>query len=243
MIRQYNFEIICEEKINFNFGSIFHGIIMEKLDNKYVEFLHNSGRNPFNIFCYFNRDFKKNILVLNLLTDEVYQQFKLFIETKEFYSNNKNVSIKLILLEEKVVSFDDLINFAYSEEKINNYINFNFVTPTSFKQNGHYINFPSLDLIISSVSKNWDEFNSEIKMFDKETIKFICENSSVGIYNLKSTLFYLEKTKINSFVGNISFRIHGNDNLKKYVSTLQLFSQYSGVGIKTSLGMGGTKNG
>jgi len=57
-------------------------------------------------------------------------------------------------------------------------------------------------------------------------------------YDLKSVSFSLEGVKIPSFIGKITIKLHGTDTMANFVNMLFEFGEYSGVGIKTSLGMG-----
>lgn len=48
----------------------------------------------------------------------------------------------------------------------------------------------------------------------------------------------MEGIKIPSFIGEIGIRINGTDTMARYVKLLARFGEYSGVGIKTAMGMG-----
>ena len=39
----------------------------------------------------------------------------------------------------------------------------------------------------------------------------------------------------------MSLRIHGNDMVKRIITLLLNFAEYSGIGVKTALGMGAVK--
>ena len=71
-----------------------------------------------------------------------------------------------------------------------------------------------------------------------DTLEQICEHAQVIRYDLKSVSFSLEGVKIPSFIGKITIKLHGTDTMANFVNMLFEFGEYSGVGIKTSLGMG-----
>ena len=50
--------------------------------------------------------------------------------------------------------------------------------------------------------------------------------------------FHLEGVKIASFMGSITIKIGGPQSLVNLVHLLMYFGEYSGVGIKTAIGMG-----
>ena len=41
--------------------------------------------------------------------------------------------------------------------------------------------------------------------------------------------------------GSLSIRLHGNDTISRYARLLFSFGEYSGIGIKSSIGMGALK--
>jgi CRISPR-associated endoribonuclease Cas6 len=51
----------------------------------------------------------------------------------------------------------------------------------------------------------------------------------------------MEGVKIPSFVGKITFRMHGAQTMTNLAQMLFRFGEYSGIGIKTALGMGAVK--
>ena len=57
-------------------------------------------------------------------------------------------------------------------------------------------------------------------------------------YNLRSRTFHLEGIRIPSFIGNITIRIGGNKQFVNLINMLCECGKYSGVGIKTAIGMG-----
>ena len=65
------------------------------------------------------------------------------------------------------------------------------------------------------------------------------ENVYIRDYNLRTQFFYLEKIKIKGFVGRINIGLVVKDEaLEKLLSIIIKLSEYTGFGIKTSLGMG-----
>ena len=57
-------------------------------------------------------------------------------------------------------------------------------------------------------------------------------------YRLMSTYFHMEGVKIKSFKGKLTFKIHGPKQFVNLINMLLRFGEYSGVGIKASIGMG-----
>ena len=106
-----------------------------------------------------------------------------------------------------------------------------------------YCNIPFAALIFQNLERRFAQncsINDVIRNFDIDEIE---RNISVSSYNLHSTSFQLEGVSVPSFMGNISFIINGNKEFKSYINLLAEYANYSGVGIKTALGMGKTIKG
>jgi CRISPR-associated endoribonuclease Cas6 len=78
----------------------------------------------------------------------------------------------------------------------------------------------------------------ELEMFDEETLEQLAAYSEIYQYRLKSTYFPVEGIRIPSYKGEMTLRLHGTDTLARYVRFLLRFGEYSGIGIKTAMGMG-----
>ena len=75
-------------------------------------------------------------------------------------------------------------------------------------------------------------------MFDEETLEALVEQSEIVRYRLQTIPFPLEKIKITGFVGNICIHVKGPETMARYIRMLLEFGEFSGVGIKTGMGMG-----
>lgn len=64
------------------------------------------------------------------------------------------------------------------------------------------------------------------------------EYSQIVDYRLRSTKFYLEGTKIPAFMGELTIRVNAPLPILQLADVLLRSAVYTGVGVKTSLGMG-----
>ena len=87
----------------------------------------------------------------------------------------------------------------------------------------------------------YDAAVKEESMCDEETLEELCRNSEIRGCDLRSTQFYLEGIKIPSFIGKLTIRVGGTRTMADFANLLFRFGTYSGVGIKTALGMGAIK--
>ena len=75
-------------------------------------------------------------------------------------------------------------------------------------------------------------------MMDEEVLDQLSTDTIMIGYRLQSVSFQLEGVRIPSFIGEVRWKIRGPQTMVNYANMLLKFGTYSGVGIKTSLGMG-----
>ena len=214
MIAKIEMQLNCDT-VNYRNSSNLQGVIMENIDTGYADFLHQQGLNPYS--QYVHKKEGKTYWCICTLDNESYEQ----IITRFMNS--------------------ELMNQFYNESG-QKYYDVEFITPTSFKSNGKYMIYPDLGMIYRSLMKKYS-IVSEQNMYDEDTLEQLVNYSNITRYRLQSTLFPLEGVVIPSFKGNISVRIHGSDTMSRYARLLLSFGEYSGVGIKSSIGMGAIKLG
>jgi CRISPR-associated endoribonuclease Cas6 len=212
---------------------------MEQIDGDYAEKLHSQRLNPYSQ-CLINSD-EGVIWSIKTLNEEAYLNILKPLESDkftEFDITKKKMNVKIkekkLILNKKKDLFEE---FYYTPA--DKYLNIEFLTPTSFKSNGNYIIIPNVKYIYQSLmNKCSAASDKEFEMFDSDTLEQLTQNSQISQYKLKSTYFPMEGIRIPSFKGSISFKMNGTDTLARYARFLMKFGEYSGVGIKTSMGMG-----
>ena len=214
------------KEIDYKNSSNLQGVIMENIDNEYADILHTQGYNPYSQYVY-TKD-NKVIWCINTLDEKAYDKIiQRLLDDKfnEFTIKNRETPIKIT--EKRI------------QKKSKN--NIQFITPTSFKSNGRYMIFPDLRLMYKSLMKKYSASCTDMDMYDEDTLEQLIESSEITRYRLQSTVFPLEGVVIPSYKGSLSIRLHGNDTISRYARLLFSFGEYSGIGIKSSIGMGALK--
>ncbi len=221
-------------------SSNMQGVLMEQLDSVYAKLLHNQGLKPYSQFIL---NGEKKEWVVKTFTQRAYQEIiaplldssftHCFIEKKDIHVQIQNKILKTIRKQE-------LLDEFYSDA-CSRYLNLEFLTPTSFKSDGKYVIMPDMRYIYQSLMNKYSAASSDMEMYDKETLEQLTGNSHIVQYRLRSTYFPLEGIRIPSFKGEISVKITGTNTMAKYARLLSRFGEYSGVGIKTAMGMGGLR--
>ncbi len=230
-------------KVHSSFGSLFQGVLMECVSVEYANKMHYQGLKPYS--QYLINENGEPYWIINTLNEEAYEEIIKNILKDDFskiYLKHKKIEIEILAKEVvEQISYEEYVKKYYVDVEPKSFVKINFKTPTAFKSNGEYLIFPVLSNIIYSLINKYDSNATTTSLYDEETINEILKNIKIVDYNLNSTKFYLEKTKIPSYNGMVVIHIKGNDTIKRLINLILHYGNYSGIGIKSSIGMGAVK--
>lgn len=223
-------------------ASVFQGILMEKIDTGYAEELHMSQVHPYS--QYITGEDGCVVWHINTLDEKSADNIIGLLKSDSFdiaELKSKEVNLKVASKECSGVSYDELLKEFYLDGKAARYITIRFVTPAAFKSNGKYVIFPTSRLILNSLANRYDAFSGNTQIADEHLSEYIDEYTDIVEYDLKSVKFSLEGITIPSFIGTVKIRFSGSCEFICLMNMLMKYGEYSGTGIKTSLGMGAYK--
>lgn len=215
---------------------------MEKLSPEYADTLHISGPHPYSQYVLGDSDG----IVWTVNTLEKAARSEIIgalgcIDFTEIYLRQKNLILSITGRSIEEITYDDLLNRFYIDGSVLPYITVEFLTPTAFKSNGRYVIFPTAQLILNSLLKKYDAFSHTVSVGDELLYEYISEHTDIVEYSLRSTKFPMEGVTIPSFIGSVKLKCGGNKEFRNLINMLLKFGEYSGVGIKNSMGMGAIK--
>lgn len=223
-------------QISYQQSSNLQGVLMEQIDTDYAQELHQYSLNPYSQYVVKEKD--KIVWYICTVNEEAYENIILPLEElKQITIRRKEITTNVVGRSIEILEESELMKQFY-EESCDRYLNLQFCTPTAFKRDGKYVNYPDLRLVYGSLMRKYSAASEELDMYDEETLEELVRNSEIIRYRLQTMPFPLEKVQINGFVGNASIKIKGTETLANYIRLLCRFGEYSGVGIKTSMGMG-----
>lgn len=237
MLTQLTLKLKGEEPLSYQMSSRFHGFMMEQLPRDYGEVLHRSQLHPYS--QYLEKRENQWYWVVQCLTKEAAEIIieKGLSHTDEIVLNNRNTVIKVTEKKYQSLSMKEIAEEFYWSQ-CSRIIRIRFVTPTAFKQKGAYLFFPDIRCIYQSLMNKYDAVVTNETMMDEDTLNYFCDNTLIIGYDIKSVFYHLEHIKIPAFIGSVTFRITGSQTMVNFANALFCFGEYSGIGIKTSLGMG-----
>ncbi|TAE61385.1 MAG: CRISPR-associated endoribonuclease Cas6 [Nostocales cyanobacterium] len=130
-----------------------------------------------------------------------------------------------------VCTYPLLYQQASETERI---INFIFSTPVAFRQGGFDNVLPTRESVFNSLLNRWNKY-SEIELNN-----IPLESIYPSAFNIRTEVISNYENKFIGCLGEISYRILGNvEAIRiKQINALADFALYTGVGRKTTMGMG-----
>lgn len=245
MLHQIEYELIFpdEQRLHPSMGSLFHGLFMQRLGRDLSAVLHDTSyARPFSQGVYFNKKINAPVWRINTVYsdfDEIISPLlmslpghSVFLEQKLYPVTFKRISSDIS------ISYKDLLDDVFMSEQIPHQWDLRFITTTSFKRDGYYVIMPELDLIFRSLISRWNNgFNGEIIDAPdlNQELSAVCR---ITKYNLQSNVFSVDGSNIYGFNGMMRLRLCGNDMQNRIMALLLRFANFSGIGVKTALGMG-----
>ena len=230
-------EILLEapDPLRFQMSSLFHGCLMELMPESLADSLHSSQMHPY--AQHLEKRGDQWYWVISTMDEQVTSALDHILDT------TRKIQIKKHDLEIGIASFsretleDKELRDLFYEGPVQDTYHIRFLTPTSFKSKGEYLIYPDIRCIFQSLMLRYDLVCAP-GFFDEETLDALTDNTKMTRYKLWSTSFSLEGVRIPSFLGEMNLRMRGTDTMKRLAGMLFRFSEYSGVGIKTAMGMG-----
>lgn len=248
-ITSLSLRLAAPSKVVLTYGFVpqlapfLQGALMEHIDKEYAERLHGLPFNPYSQCCTFDSENNQIIWKIKALTNEATQHLiKPMQETDFVFLKKLDADLPIVaktIDETPLRSITDLIAKDPTQKS-----SIDFVTPTAFKSKGSYVFMPSVRLIFQNLLMRYGQIYGADKDIDPETMRYIDEHVSIASYSIRSKYFgnvTQENKKLPAFVGSISIYAKGPQHLIGLVRMLVKFAEYSGVGIKTSMGMGGVQ--
>ena len=237
MLGKLELKLKSKDKLEYQMSSLFHGALMEVLPEKYADYLHTSQLHPYTQHLEFREgEWYWIICCLNKEAIKIIIQDTLWnIENIEI--KNRNLTVLITRRSYSEITYQELMNRFY-ENDYSPYIQIHFLTPTAFKHKGRYLFYTDIRCILQSLMNKYDSAICDESMMDMDTLEQLTENAHIIRYDLKSVGFCLEGVKIPAFIGKLTIKMNGTRTMSNFANMLFEFGEYSGVGIKTALGMG-----
>jgi CRISPR-associated endoribonuclease Cas6 len=230
-----------EQKASYNWGSLFHGILLKSLPSDIAEMLHENHLRPFSQYVLpsSNQELAWNIGLWDAeIANHIIQAVLPLVQIE---LQHKATTLEVTGVQRSSQNEYEYFNQYFATETLCRRYEIEFLTPCTHKQDGSYVLFPTPELIVKSLNNRYCAFMQDVSLDAPEAMEQIAKHIHIVRYSLHSAVFYLERTKITGYMGRITVVISGTEQLARLAGALLSFAEYSGLGIKTALGMGGVR--
>ena len=227
--------------LNQSMGSVMHGWLMETINSSWADMMHSIQVRPYSQYLVVREG--KPYWRIATLTEEAFDNITVpVMKTRSARLKQCGFDIGLSPVTiRKTESYKDLEKSFFETMERIHHVDIRFCTSTSFKTQGTYAIFPEPQLLFCNLITKWNEFSTSSVLEEDKLTKHIAEGLSIVEYNLHTHPYSLEGRRIRAFRGTMRLGLFDNDMTARLVSLLCAFASYSGIGIKTALGMGGVE--
>lgn len=234
-------KITPETRPSYRWGYQMYGWICDNISSETVEKLHNENFTPMSQYLLKGQnedEFEWHIFTMNECFDELIEKFnKIKIIEIEKYQTKFEISEKI----EIQISESEFCKKYLIENTPKKTLTIKLLSPCSFKTDGEYAIFPSSKLILKSAINKWNTLSAMYSIEGDDTVEELINACEISNYKLKTADYILKNVSIRGFYGEITLKFKGNRRIMTMNNMLIEFLQYSGLGIKSALGMGACK--
>lgn len=225
----------CKPKAEWAYR--LYAVLLENAPNDFANSVHNTGFTPISQYLHLD---KWNITLMGEKAINALDEVILNRDNYYLKSENINFHVKS-LKKEQILDVEQLFDLSATKKRLHK---LEFITPTAFKNHGEYIILPTSQLIIKNLVKQWNICFEDCPIDDEdlEGLKSLADRLICKHFYLHDKSYYLKGNAISGFVGSAVFENKLNDFKKQLVDALMYLSQYTGIGTKTTLGMGAVKH-
>lgn len=239
MITQYRFGLTpdCECRPMVEWAYCLYAALLEQAPPAFGNRVHKDGTSPVSQFLQLRQEVTWQVTLLGKEAEETLGP--VLEREKPLWLHKERVWLAPHLLEKREIPNPDALfvmanGFGKRQEV-------RFVTPTAFKTHGIYQILPSVRLILQSTIKKWNGCfpNCPIEDEDGQGIDALAEGLLCRKLSLKDQTYFLKGRALPGFIGSIQLENRLEGFHAQLANALLLFAGCAGVGIKTTLGMGG----
>ncbi len=223
---------------SIQWGSMLHGLLMEHLPEPWPEEMHQDELRPFSQWVEI-KSAERFIWHISSLRDELSEEIEsLLSDNKTFTMKHNSAELTVEGFQKKHSSLAEYMKTFFLSEEACPGVFMTFRTPTTHKSMRQYATFPSVELIAGNLRNRLCTIAPDFALADDDAFEQVVQHTRLQRFKLESARYQLEGVGIIGYTGRIELRFHGPDPLRRLAGALFAFAGWSGVGIKTALGMG-----
>lgn len=238
MICQYQLRLPlpADKILRPQWGYWLYSALLEKSSHQAGDVLHRDGFTPISQFV--RPDGDGICWTVSLLGNWACETFGLILaETKQWTLQNAHCTLLVTDCMLTVVESGDTLLTLDAPMRHT----LTFHTATAFKRQGAYQVLPEMGLLVQSLVRRWNGAFPDLPIEDEdgEGIAALVKGLYVVDFSIHHTTYPIKGQALPGFSGTLVVENRLSGFHKTLANALLSFAPYSGVGIKTALGMGG----
>jgi CRISPR-associated endoribonuclease Cas6 len=222
----------------WDLGPLLQGALMEKVSPALAAQLHQLPFNPYSQYCCPAGE--RLAWTVSALSPEAHDGIiQPLSKAESIHIRKLGLELKVLDGQQALLSRADLTAMIHKCSARRHKLQ--IMTPASFKRSGAYQILPDLHLLLQNLLMHYSQVYEGSKEADQETVGYLAEHVKIVQYSLSSRSFKLADASIPAFMGNLTLDVGGPAPMAGLVAMLLRFATYSGIGIKTAMGMGGIR--
>lgn len=237
MIQQYRLTFSSSiEKVAWHSAYALYAELLKKLPPESTQLLHGDGFKPISHYAHMPEPHRLEWVVSIFGDDFCNMASEPLLSLKEANIWGE-VSLSRTGFEQSII--DESVLVKESLSSVHTFSKIHFITPCTFRTEGNYAIFPSVRLIMRHLAARWSDYFRQYNLQDDDALNLLCQGVYISGYRLKSAGYRLKEQHIPGFVGELNLATRLSAPMSDVFRMLMAFAPYSGIGIKTALGMGG----
>lgn len=242
MLRTAEAELILPEgeRLNQSMGSVMHGAVMQRLDEAWATQMHSQNIRPYTQYLTLSEG--RPVWRISVMTEEAFEHLlKPAMKWNSLHLTQRGADIRIRNFQiKREETYESIARKYWVTERRIHHIDLQFLTSTSFRSDSSYIIFPDLYLLCRHWIEKWNTFSDASILKEAQLAEHLAQQMQITGYRLHMHPYSVEGRRIRAFRGQIKLGLFTHDTAAKMIAMLADFAEFSGTGIKTALGMGGT---
>lgn len=211
-----------------------HGAVMRLIPTEFAAELHQNSLQPFSMFCMETPDKSLAMVRLSALTDDA----NLISRALEQHKEIVVYGLRKPLTQINCQHSEELSAEALYYSEVPNGYRISFITPAIFRRSGKSHCSPDISRYLISVIEKMNKF--EDYSINQDMLLDYVSAIPLDSYSLNGQRYNVSGSVYNGMTGwaDIVFPNKTSDNARLLNAVLR-YAEYSGVGAKTAVGMGG----
>lgn len=224
-----------------------HGFFMNLLPESLRQEFHRPARvKPFSLWC--EEIFRPSEIIersalhleISFLQNDYLAPFLYHLSVSRDFPSLGKLGVLQQEFKSSLLRSVSYLAYGPPQECPFDYLSFHFITPVSFRRGEHDYPLPDPTLLFKSLLMKWNYF-SEVKAPSEELLRELSRGYIAYVRVNSHTVYLSTNGAVTGFTGRLIFgKGKISSEIWSWLSLLAEFSNYSGAGRKTTMGLGKT---